>query len=349
MTRLEALRQTLNSDEAIDFLTRHFDSDDFTVVPLAGDASTRRYYRIVFADKSWVLMSWEPFSDPETFPFLNVLKHFQNHQVNVPEVVNLLPGAGLVLLEDLGDLTLERKFWENQNQELILPYYHQAIDELIKIHFKASRDTSAKCTALEVAFDLKKFMWEMNYGREHVFEKINGIALNPKAQESLNRIFTDICDKLDREPKYIAHRDYHSRNLMLKLGKMRVIDFQDARMGPVQYDLVSLVHDSYVDLSENSRREILNYYLERGRDYLPKNFSQNHFDRIFRLQVLQRCFKACGSFASFYNLRKDRRYLKYIQPTMVKVAEMLETFPEYSDFLKVIQDHGLLTRQYDKL
>ncbi|MGE0764643.1 MAG: aminoglycoside phosphotransferase family protein [Bdellovibrionales bacterium] len=348
MTRLEILRQTLN-DDAIAFLSKHFDSDDFAVVPLAGDASSRRYYRIVFADKSWVLMSWEPFPNPDTFPFLNVLKHFQKHQVQVPEVVDFSSEHGLVLLEDLGDLTLERKFWENQNQELVLPFYRQAIDELIKIHFFATADEDPKCSAFQVAFDTKKFMWEMNYGREHVLEKLNALPMNTKTQESLTRIFTEICERLDREPKYLAHRDYHSRNLMMKLGKMRVIDFQDARLGPIQYDLVSLLHDSYVNLSENSQREILKYYLDCAKPHLPGKFSRDHFDEIFRLQLLQRCFKACGSFASFYNLRSDRRYLKYIQPTLIKVAAMLGSFPQYSDFLKVIEDNGLLERKYENL
>lgn len=348
MTRLETLRQNL-SDNAITFLSRHFDSDEFAVVPLAGDASSRRYYRIVFADKSWVLMAWEPFQDAEAFPFLNVLKHFQKHQVHVPEVVNYSANDGLVLLEDLGDLTLERKFQENQNQELVLPFYHQAIDELIKIHYLATADEDPKCTAFGIAFDTKKFMWEMNYGREHVLEKINNLNMNVKTQETLTGIFTDICERLDREPKYLAHRDYHSRNLMLKLGKMRVIDFQDARMGPIQYDLVSLLHDSYVNLTDNSRREVLGYYLDSAKPYLPKKFSREQFDEIFRLQLLQRCFKACGSFASFYNLRSDSRYLKYIQPTLVKVALMLESFPAYGEFLKVIKDNGLLERNYEEL
>ena len=348
MTRLEILKQNLN-DHAIALLTQHFGSDDFTVVPLAGDASSRRYYRIVFADKSWVLMCWEPFANPDSFPFLNVLKHFQKHRVHVPEVVDFSPPDGLVLLEDLGDLTLERKVWENQNQELVLPFYHQAIDELIKIHFLASADEDPKCTAFQIAFDTKKFMWEMNYGREHLLEKLNALTLNNKTQENLTRIFTDICERLDREPKYLAHRDYHSRNLMLKLGKMRVIDFQDARLGPIQYDLVSLLHDSYVNLSENSRREILNYYLSCAKPHLPNKFSRDHFDEIFRLQLLQRCFKACGSFASFYNLRSDSRYLKYIQPTLVKIVGMLESFPAYNDFLTVIKDHGLLERNYEDL
>lgn len=136
---------------------------------------------------------------------------------------------------------------------------------------------------------------------------------------------------------------------MLKLGKMRVIDFQDARMGPIQYDLVSLVHDSYVNLNENSRRNILDYYLMNAKPHLGPKFSQAGFDEVFRLQLLQRCFKACGSFASFFNLRQDRRYLKYIHPTLNTVSNMLDQFPRYSEFNKVLKDNGLLDRKYEEL
>lgn len=339
---------SLLSEGIHQFVTDQLKTQNFTVIPLAGDASSRRYFRIVHQDQSWVLMSWDPFENPEQFPFLNVLRHFQKHDVHVPDVVGMAPKLGQMLLEDLGDLTLERKFWENQNQEMVLPFYRMAIDEIIKIHFAASKDVQPSCTAFQIAFDTKKFLWEMNYGREHVLEKLNLLQLSPKVNDDLTRIFTDICEKLDREPKHISHRDYHSRNLMLKLGKMRVIDFQDARMGPVYYDLVSLLYDSYVNLSPSSREQILDYYLTEARPHLGV-VDKSRFDHYMKLQILQRCFKACGSFASFYNLRSDRRYLKYIQPTLKTVAATLTSFPEYASFLSVLIDQGLLEKNFEEL
>ena len=130
-----------------------------------------------------------------------------------------------------------------------------------------------------------------------------------------------------------------------------MIDFQDARMGPIQYDLVSLVHDSYVELSEESIQSILNIYLKKAREQTStalekQHWDEKHFHQIFELQMIQRCFKACGSFASFYNLRQDTRYLKYINHTLQKVHDCLDRFPEYSDFLKLIQNNNLLDREY---
>lgn len=297
-----------------DFLQNFFKTHALKVYSLAGDASNRRYYRIIHEHESFVLMQWEPF-DPKKYPFLSVLDHFKRHHVNVPQVLAIAPCDGLVLLEDLGDLTLERKFWESQHPESTILFYKMAVDELIKIHFKATQDKS-DCMAFSVQFDKAKFLWEMNYGKENLLEGILNFQFNSSTHLELDRIFVDICTRLDQEPKYIAHRDYHSRNLMIKLDEMRVIDFQDARLGPIQYDLVSLIKDSYVSIGDSLAEEIIKDYLDKSREFLPVDFSRDAFDEIYELQSIQRCFKACGSFASFFHQRQDRRYLKYLPGTL---------------------------------
>jgi aminoglycoside/choline kinase family phosphotransferase len=201
--------------------------------------------------------------------------------------------------------------------------------------------------AFGVAFNTEKLLWEMNYGRDHLLEKLCGIKLSPAARQELDSIFVDVCSTLDREDKIICHRDYHSRNVMIKHGKTRVIDFQDARLGTMQYDLVSLTHDSYVDLNDASRGEILDYYLSCAKEFRTSPIARDQFFAIFRLQMVQRCFKACGSFASFYNMREDTRYLKYLEPTIKKVAAALEQYSQYSTFLNLLRDNGLLEMNFE--
>lgn len=327
------------------FISDALKSSDYEVLQIAGDASNRRYYRVVHHNQSHILMRWEPF-DINNYPFLSVLNHFKKNQVHVPEIIAMDSKLGLVLLEDLGDLTLERKFWENQNQELSFPYYQQAIDELIKIHFISTEDKT-DCTAFKIQFDTEKLLWEMNYGKDNLLKGMCKLEIKDKEAQELSRIFTEICETLHQQPKFIAHRDYHSRNLMLKLNQMRVIDFQDARLGPIQYDLVSLIRDSYVNINPKMEKMILDYYLKQAAPYLPQNFSRDHFDHIYEIQTIQRCFKACGSFSSFYNLRNDTRYLKYIHPTLKTVIRTLELFPKYNLFSKMIQDSGALERKFE--
>jgi aminoglycoside/choline kinase family phosphotransferase len=332
----------------LNFIEDLLKTNAFEVIPLAGDASNRKYYRVVHDDRSSVLMAWDPFEDIQNYPFLSVLSHFKKHNVFVPEVIGMAPPLGLVLLEDLGDLTLERKFWENQNQSTSLPFYFQAMDELIKIHYVCSADRSP-CSAFNIQFDTEKLLWEMNYGYEHLLQKLCAADLNAEDEKELKRIFIDICQKLDREDKYIAHRDYHSRNLMIKFGKMRVIDFQDARMGPIQYDIVSLIQDAYVSLNEEVSKQIIDYYLLQRADHIKDRLSRDQFDEIYHLQVIQRCFKACGSFSSFYNARDDRRYLKYIQPALKSVAKSLSRFPDYKKFHSLLIDLNLLETDFEAL
>lgn len=329
------------------FLKNSLQSQEFKVYQLAGDASNRRYYRVVSDNQSWVLMRWEPF-DPNNYPFLSVLNHFREFQIHVPEVISMDEKLGLVLLEDLGDLTLERKFWESQSTDSSLPFYQQANDELIKIHFRASAQPN-QCTAFKIQFDVEKFLWEMNYGLENLLIGICKFPFTEKQKTELLNLFREICTRLHNEPKFIAHRDYHSRNLMIKFGKMRVIDFQDARLGPIQYDLVSLFRDSYVQISEEFEQTLIADYLEKAKPYLPKDFSREKFNRIYELQCIQRCFKACGSFSSFYNLRSDTRYLKYISHTLRKVLKSLHLFPEYKLFADILIDSGAIERKYELL
>jgi aminoglycoside/choline kinase family phosphotransferase len=230
-----------------------------------------------------------------------------------------------------------------------MPYYQQAVDELIKTHFLASKPTDPPSICQEIQFDTAKFMWEMNYAREHFLEKVGGLHLSERDQKTLQDEFLKICTLLDEQPKFVCHRDYHSRNLMLKLGRIYVIDFQDARLGPLQYDVVSLVHDSYVGLSSESIDFIKRDYIDKAKQTGPKGCIRADFDEIFQVQTIQRCLKACGSFSSFYNVRNDTRYLKYIKHTAQLVASTLQAYGRAPLMSRLLTQHGLLEKDYDAL
>lgn len=320
---------------------------DFNVVQLAGDASARRYYRIIKDEQTWVLMSWEPFQ-PEQYPFLSVQKHFQACGVQVPTVIAVGAEHGLMLLEDLGDLTLERKFWEQSKDESSANFYYKTIDELIKIHDVTTFSTQ-KSTASHTEFDIAKFVWEMNYAKEHLLNGLLKVKLSPEESLELDKTFLDLSTRLYQEPQVICHRDFHSRNVMIVRDKVFIIDFQDARRGPAQYDLVSLFKDSYVDISNSYADQLLNYYLENSAIRKRNGFSHENFQLIYELQTLQRCFKACGSFSSFMNLKQDRRYLKYLTATLKKVMISILNFPEYNILQKILIDSGALEKNYENL
>jgi N-acetylmuramate 1-kinase len=339
------------SDQVTTFINTSLNAAHCQIYQLAGDASARKYYRVIHNDKTYVLMVWEPFVE-SNYPFINVLQQFHYAKVNVPKIVAIEASLGVILLEDLGDLTLERKYWEATQPENSWEFYQKALDEIIKIHTTATTTSNPKITtniAKNIEFDVAKFMWEMNYAKTHLIQGLLRFKMSDTVAAELDKTFNHFCTKLHQEPKVICHRDYHSRNLMIKLNNVFVIDFQDARMGPIQYDLVSLLKDSYVDISDSYADKMLKYYFEKTNFVQLNKQGLDHFQSIYELQSIQRCFKACGSFASFMNAREDKRYLKYLPGTLKHVARSLEIFPEYKILQTILVDSGALEKNYAAL
>lgn len=316
-------------------LSAQLTDQSFQVVPLAGDASSRRYSRLISGAKSWVLMEWEPF-DPDTYSLLSVQKHFKKNYVLVPEVVAASGEHGIILYEDLGDITLEQEFYKTRNPYGVLGFYRMAIDELLKIHLMASKDRSP-CVAFQYEFDVEKLSWELNFMRKHFFE---GVLSYKELSSELEEEFVKLTTLLQQKNKFIQHRDYHSRNIMVFENKVRVIDFQDARLGLVQYDLVSLLRDAYVPVPQSLEQELLDYYLYRAKTDFNQEWNRDEFNYLYEVQSLQRLLKAVGSFASFWMLRNDRRYLKYIHGTMQRVKKGLEAMPEFAVLGRALKDSG---------
>ncbi len=322
-----------------ELIKKHLSITDYSIVPLAGDASSRRYYRVVKANQSWVLMEWVPFQNPSEFPFISIQKHLEEIKIGVPSIIGMDEQKGLFLLEDLGDLTLERRFWEFSKQDSILPFYQVTLDLLVQLHRQSLDKTQwHRCTAYGVQFDTEKFTWELNYTFKNLFTILCPHNLSEVQQGALQKEFTKLAQTLAEAPQVLCHRDFHSRNIMIKGDRIYFIDFQDARMGPPQYDIVSLVHDSYVNLNDEHIESLILYYLSIFPEALALFKSREHFMHYFYLQMLQRCFKACGTFAAILNQREDRRYLKYLPHTLLKVKQALAHTTDFP-MIKNLVDH----------
>ncbi len=144
-----------------------------------------------------------------------------------------------------------------------------------------------------------------------------------------------IVDELAAEPRVLCHRDYHSRNLMLHEGRLYVIDFQDARMGPDTYDLVSLLRDSYVDLGEQVVNDLIAYFLAlKG---IPAE--ESAFRTRFDIMALQRNLKALGTFGYQTTTRGNPVYIQYIPRTIRYVRDNLEKYPRFGRLRELLSAH----------
>lgn len=309
-----------------------------SIVKLPGDASTRKYYRVTLKDRSLILMRTDPFQDVGlNLPFLTLQKHLHTCGVDVPDVLDVDPALGLIVLEDLGDSTLLHKLKTVDTADIEYSTYEHVIDSLIKMQINAlPKENSPKLDAFNLTFDHEKLMWEINFCIEHFYKGYMNRTFVPSDLSIITNKFSEICQTLANEPVVFTHRDFHSRNIMVHGDRFVFIDFQDARMGPAQYDLASLLKDSYYQLDETQVQKLINYYIVRYETLTSQKIDRDHFLKIFDFMALQRNFKAIGSFASFLNRRGNPGYLKYIGNTFENIRRTLLKHPELSELREVL-------------
>ncbi|MBM4123904.1 MAG: DUF1679 domain-containing protein [Nitrospira sp.] len=145
-------------------------------------------------------------------------------------------------------------------------------------------------------------------------------------RQTIRAEMNKIAELLAGQPQVFTHRDYHSRNLMMRQGRVRVIDFQDALMGPASYDLASLLRDSYLSLDEELIEELVIRYLD-GRAKAGATLDRPTFMRLFDLTSIQRNLKAAGRFVYIEKEKHNDRYLQYIPRTLGNVKRNLARYP----------------------
>ncbi|MGH8057882.1 MAG: aminoglycoside phosphotransferase family protein [Candidatus Entotheonellia bacterium] len=313
------------------------------VIPLLGDASDRRYYRLLLTPPahgipSLVLMRLAKPYPPGDLPFLNVQRYFALKGIPVPQVFSDDPTHGIILLEDLGDRTLEAAVREASSEE-IRQWYHRALDIVITLQQPEAPLPREHCVAFRLAFDVDKLMWELDFFITHMLKRLCGRQLPAAAEAVMRGQFWKVSAELARQPRVLTHRDYHSRNLMVQQGALRVIDFQDARLGPCQYDLASLLYDSYVVLPDELRGQLLTYYVDRKSDAKERYPDHEEFARLFDYMCLQRNLKALGTFAFQVAMKGNRRYIAAMQPTMGYVRENLVRHPELRGLGEILEKY----------
>jgi N-acetylmuramate 1-kinase len=309
------------------------------VVKLPGDASTRRYYRLWAGDISYILMRLEPFTDKgKKLDFLEMQRHLFDCDVNVPKVLEADAERGFILLEDLGDVTLLRRLQEVSNPDIERHLYEGVIDSLVDMQVKASPARKpSNVDAYGLFFDHKKLMWEVNFCIEHFYQVYLGRKMTDADMKTMVDGFSEICTYLADQPTVLTHRDFHSRNIMVTPDERLVmIDFQDARLGPAQYDLASLLKDSYYQLEEKQISRLIDYYTSRWEAVSGEKLDRTKFREVFDMMSVQRNFKAIGSFASFLNRRGNATYLKYIGNTFENIRRTLLKYPKYSALREVL-------------
>ncbi len=320
--------------------------------PLEGDASNRRYYRIALGEKpphSVILMQLadqEGFKQSEEavsgtaaaiaeLPFTNVRRHLARAGVAVPTLYHHDEAAGLLYLEDFGDVTLAEACRQVEDAELT-NLYRAAVEMLVRIHTKATSPANPGCIAFHRSFDVALLNWEFEHFLEFGVVARNGRPMCANDMQAIQAEFHKLAELIASQPRVFTHRDYHSRNLMVHGKRIGVLDFQDALLGPPTYDLASLLRDAYREVDDSLIEDLLAYYQDQVAKQRPASMRRPGFRRLFDLTSIQRNLKAAGRFVYIERVKGNPKFLEDVPRTLGYVRRNLLRYPELANLHKLL-------------
>lgn len=269
---------------------------------------------------------------------------FSNHRVlksigaPVPRILDSDPAAGLVVVEDLGDATLQQHLLSKKaagRGRAAVPFYRQACDLIVLFHRKGAKALRPDDFAATSALDCDRFLFELDHFHRHFIKGYRKLAPSEGDEAVIRAFYSDLALRCDQLPRVYCHRDFQSRNLLVRRGRLGLVDFQDARMGPYTYDAASLLRDSSLDLDEGLVDGMIDRLCER------LDLPGDEFRRDFDLMALQRNIKDLGTFGFMATVRGRPEYLKYVPRTLRFVRRTLMAGQRYHLFMPVLDRYVL--------
>ena len=322
------------------FLQARFDNAAAQkIVPLTPDASTREYFRVGWDKKTAIACVYPETFSPRSFPYLDVTNLFLTSGLPVAKILEVNGSLGIIVHEDFGDRIL-RPILLTATDDEREPLINQAIKLIANIQVATERAHSLDSIASRLAFDFEKLSWELDFFFKHYFESYSGLVLSPEEAANIKGELNNVAQELAMRPRVLCHRDFHAANLMLdRENRLRIIDHQDARMGPTSYDLVSLLLDRISEPpSRVWLREKRMMFLEERRMLGLAPIDPDDFAAEFRLMTIQRCLKAIGTFSFQTAVRNRAGYVQYIEPMFQVVQRAVESLGRFPHLQKAIRD-----------
>ncbi len=314
----------------------------FSIEKLEGDASDRSYFRAKSkSDESYIIMKMaKGFNSPaeeitktskkiDQLPFLNIHRFLFNIGIRIPQIKGFNPQSAIIVLEDLGDKTLYSEFGSLKMDNLKM-VYQNLIDEMIKFQKAAKPDFP--CIAFYRKYDSEMCMWELEHFREWGIEVFLDKEVPFSERELINSFFEIISETFLREKFCFCHRDYHSKNIILKNDSINIIDFQDALLAPAQYDLASLLRDSYVKLDEEVIDSLVDYYVAKFGNIIDGKDFRRSLDMI----SIHRNLKAAGRFVFIERKKSNSNYIEYIPQTLENVKLNISKYEEFKKHKNIL-------------
>jgi N-acetylmuramate 1-kinase len=324
----------LSEKRVINYASRYFaiPLEEVRFQALTPDASTRKYYRIFSdadSDETFIISLYPaPFNAHEN-SFVDVSRLFERAGLPVPRIIDVADTDGIILQEDLGDTSLAK--WlcdasdcgDAKGAEAMM---RRAIELIAQI--QAMTQTAYKMNSISsrLAFDEDKLLWELNYFFDHFFGSLGQRHFETAEAEAIKLDLQAIAAELSARPRSLTHRDYHGMNLMVDpRGSLRIIDHQDARMGPATYDLVPLLLERRLHPVDEAwvEEHRMFFHSARAKFGLPE-IQPEELRNEFHLMTVQRQLKAIGTFSyQTAVVGRGAFYKKYIAPSVATVLRAM--------------------------
>jgi hypothetical protein len=303
----------------------------FDIRPASADASFRRYFRVTLGQRSLIVMDAPP-DQGGMRSYVTVARHFHAIGLNVPEVLEQDHERGFLLITDLG----EQLYQGSLNEQTVERLYGDALGALIVLQ----AGTSTTADPFLPDYDEALLLREMEIFREWYLGRHLGLRLSAGQNRVLDEVFTQLARSALAQPRVWVHRDYHSRNLMVtRLNNPGILDFQDAVLGPVTYDLVSLLRDCYISWPRERVEDWVKGYHELAlQSGIPVGEDDARFLRWFDLMGAQRHLKASGIFARLNHRDGKPGYLADIPRTLGYVHEVSARYPELQPLQALLRE-----------
>lgn len=275
---------------------------------------------------------------PEELPFLAVQKYLLARGLPVPQILGTSEKQDMVLLEDLGDKSLEALVVE-ATSEFKGFYYRKVIDTLVAMQTACNNNPDKNGIAFNRSFDADLLNWEFDHFWEYGIIDRLGITPNEGRRDLFVKHTRAITEKICAMPQGFVHRDFQSRNILFHNYEFYLIDFQDALIGPVLYDLVALLRDSYIAFSSEETHALLHYFSGILPQQHPYHGRHDDLVRDFNLITLQRKLKDAGRFQYIKTVRGNPNFLVHIPQTLEYIRDALKHLPEHAELFSCIADY----------
>ncbi|MBQ0725350.1 MAG: phosphotransferase [Cycloclasticus sp.] len=310
-------------------------TDKFSCEPASSDASFRRYFRVLVGDKSYIVMDAPPNKEDCT-SFIAISDLLLANKVNAPAIFQQSLAQGFLLLSDFGSVN----FLEALNDRTASRLYHDAVQVIHEMHqIPVQKKGLAE-------YNMVLLQQEMDLFSAWFVDELLAVKLSVKEADTLAAIQQKLADTAIQQPQVFVHRDYHSRNLMLTtVNNPGVIDFQDAVIGPMSYDLVSLYRDCYIEWPEQQVYAWLDEFLvQRQQRGCADTFSTSQFYQWFDWMGVQRHMKAIGIFSRLLLRDGKPGYLQDIPRTLNYVNNVCKRYDELQPLAQLIDEHQLMEK-----